>query len=153
MDFVLGDLIGLNKFYQTNLDEFLIKSINFKGEKLIRKLGLNDLGFDITKHDFHRIITHYTFENCKQHQFRMVNYVALYGFLRNVALILNLLAWYFTYSCIKSLKLSSEIDYLKLTILIASMLISYIGFMAFMKFYKRYTLEGLMLTVVDENLK
>jgi hypothetical protein len=33
------------------------------------------------------------------------------------------------------------------------MCLSYIAFMAYMKFYRKYTLEGLMLIVVDKNIQ
>ena len=157
MDYLLGNVLGFKKYYQSNLDEFLIKAIKFKVSKLIKKLSLNDpkviKDFNSRKDDFHRIVTHYTFENCKQHQFRMVNYVALYGFLRNVSLIFNCLAWYYLYDISKTFDLSSPINFNEIIFLTTLMLTSYIGFMAFMKFYRRYTLEGLMLVVIDENLK
>ena len=47
----------------------------------------------LKKFDFHRIVTHYSFENCKENQFRMLNYVASHGFLQNSVLICTLSAW------------------------------------------------------------
>ena len=57
---------------------------------LLNSKGLSNVDFinenDLITTDFNRIVHHYAFENSKEHQFRMVNYVALYGFLRNLVL-------------------------------------------------------------------
>ena len=108
--------------------------------------------FNAREHDFHRVVSHYAFENCKEHQFRMVNYVALYGFLRNLSLIFNFLSWIYLVYIIKSINFNNEIDYFKILILILLMFISFVGFMAFMKFYRRYTLEGLMLIAINDEI-
>ncbi|GAB3533150.1 hypothetical protein GCM10027443_18140 [Pontibacter brevis] len=159
LDYLLGQFFEFRNFYQKPLDSSLRNAVNIKVVALIKKLslvgeeGLNKSDYE--KHDFHRIVTHYTFENSKQHQFRMVNYVALYGFLRNFSFIFIILSWYWLYQLIyvQGLNFRHEFSVSKLLILITLMAISYIAFMAFMKFYRRYTLEGFMLLVVDENLK
>ena len=100
------------------------------------------------EYDFFRIFAHYTFEHTKSHQFKLINYVVLYGFLRTLTFIMVILFWYMTYLMI--ITKSIQFD-LRLLLLIG--LISYSFFMAFMKFYRRYTLEGLMLIAIDEELK
>lgn len=152
LDLILGSLFGLHVFYAKKLDPELINYILRKVKLLLSKLDL-PYRFDSDKFpefDFHRIVTHYVFENSKQHQARMSNYVALYGFLRNLALIFNILTWYLLYRLIlwNGLFYSESDIYL----LIIFSLVSYLSFMAFMKFYRRYTLEAFMLLVVDENL-
>lgn len=157
LDFILGQIFGFRYFYQKPLDKFLRESINHKVAILINQLGLADE--EITKDfnpkvdDFHRIVSHYTFENAKQHQFRMVNYVALYGFLRNLSLIFNIVSWYYIIQLLREAKFELELSFDKIFILIVIISIAYISFMAFMKFYRRYTLEGFMVLVVDENIK
>lgn len=151
LDLVLGEILCFKNFYTRKLDDFLIDLIKIKGQNLFNKLANKELiGYKEKKvrdFDFHRIITHYTFEHSKNHQFKMVNYVVLYGFLRTMTLISISTFWYifFTYF-FRLLDL-----YYMLTLGIIS-IISYIFFMAFMKFYRRYTLEGLMLIAINEDL-
>tara|TARA_R110000868_G_scaffold152203_1_gene376851 strand:+ start:2776 stop:3609 length:834 start_codon:yes stop_codon:yes gene_type:complete len=152
LDLVLGELLGFKNFYTRKLDKFLIDLITLKGQKLFNRLADGQLnGYDKIKvrdYDFHRIITHYTFEHSKNHQFKMVNYVVLYGFLRTLTLITTILIWYIL--CTQF----SELGNLTIiTILFLLSLIAYVFFMAFMKFYRRYTLEGLMLIAINEDLK
>lgn len=126
-----------------------------KANRLIQQLGIDKLE-DSKKYDegkgndfdFHRIITHYVYENSKHHQAKMSNYVALYGFLRTLSLIFNLLAIYFSIRiiCFLDFNLNNGIILFTLTG------ISYLSFMAFMKFYRRYTLEGLMIIVIDKDI-
>ncbi|MEZ4841750.1 MAG: hypothetical protein R2821_09665 [Flavobacteriaceae bacterium] len=156
LDFLIGNIIGISKSYEKGLDEFLKKSITIKVSKLLFKLKLTEQdnrdNFNPNNIDFHRIVTHYAFENCKEHQFRMVNYVALYGFLRNLALIFIILFWIYFLLGLKSINCNLEINWVLFKILIGLAIASFISFMAFMKFYRRYTLEGLMLIVVDKDI-
>ena len=82
----------------------------------------------------------------------MINYVALYGFLRNISLTSIILFWVYTYSGVKSFDFNHPIDTKILTIIFILGFISFISFVAFVKFYRRYTLEGLMLTLIDEEI-
>ncbi|WP_298537028.1 hypothetical protein [uncultured Algibacter sp.] len=152
LDLVLGEVFGFKNFYTRKLDKFLIALIKFKGKKLINKLAVGQLvefhNDNVRVYDFNRIISHYTFEHTKSHQFRMVNYVILYGFLRTLTLISIISFWYIL--IINFAEIKKAAVFLPLIIVGG---ISYIFFMAFMKFYRRYTLEGLMLIAIDENLK
>jgi hypothetical protein len=163
MDFVLGHLFGFKKFYTKKLDDFLIKIIKGNGNKLIKSIYENylideyengntelekELEIDMKEMDFFRIYAHYTFENSKNHQFKLVNYVALYGFLRALTLIAIILFWYIIYFICKY----SEFTVNNSSFLIVVAFVSYVFFMAFMKFYRRYTLEGLMLIAIDKEL-
>lgn len=152
LDLVLGELFKFKKFYTRQLDDLLIEMIKEKGGKLINVLFKNEEGntdgFTLRKYDFHRIFTHYTFENSKNHQFKLVNYVILYGFLRSLSFITICLFWYLGY-----LKFVIGNEFICWYHLLITALISYTFFMAFMKFYRRYTLEGLMLIVIDKDIK
>jgi hypothetical protein len=155
MDLVLGDMLGFKQFYTKKLDDFLIEIIRGNGEVLIRKIHSNFKSkkkdvkeINLTDKDFFRLFMHYTFENSKNHQFKLINYVALYGFLRTLTLISVILFWYFIYYIFKYSNFSVQ------TVIIITLIsfISYIFFMAFMKFYRRYSLEGLMLIAIDKEL-
>lgn len=141
-DILLGSFLRFRFFYTRPLDRFLQEIILDKGLKLIHKLHIRTQGgtIQIREFDFHRVFAHYTFENSKQHQGKLTNYVVLYGFLRSLTLICTLLFWY-------SLFQSSNCITWSITAGLG--LSSYIYFMAFMKFYRRYTLESLMLIAID----
>jgi hypothetical protein len=152
LDLILGDLLRFKNFYTRKLDDFLIGLIKEKGNSLVNKLFKNtennqSINKTINDYDFFRIFAHYTFEHSKSHQFKMVNYVALYGFLRVLTFILVITFWFVIYSMI----VSETLDF-NVWILIGISLTGYTFFMAFMKFYRRYTLEGLMLIAINEDL-
>lgn len=157
IDFIFGQKLHFKNFYHKGLDSYLTKVIKEKVVLLINSLGLstenNISENDLKKYDFHRIVTHYSFENCKEHQFRMVNYVAIYGFLRNLVLIFILASWYYFILSLNTLNIENKIDFQTILTNLGIMFISYISFMAYMKFYRRYTLEGLMLILVDKEIK
>tara|TARA_R110001632_G_scaffold28927_2_gene77027 strand:- start:50235 stop:51077 length:843 start_codon:yes stop_codon:yes gene_type:complete len=155
LDYLIGNLFGFKKFYTSSVDVFLEKVIKYKVDKLLDKLKLGEIN-DIKefkdgkakKYDFHRLITHYAYENSKNHQGKMSNYVALYGFLRNLCFIFNFLTIYFFLRVCLFLKF----DLVNTITLIILSILTYISFMAFMKFYRRYTLEGFMVIAIDKNL-
>lgn len=154
-DLFFGELLGFKMFYKKSLDSMLKDLIGYKSNRLLAKIGLHKikdperyLEGKTNGYDFHRIITHYAYENSKNHQSKMSNYVALYGFLRTLCLIFNLLTIYFVVRTI----LYSKINWENILITLILSGICYLAFMAFMKFYRRYTLEGLMIITIDENL-
>lgn len=156
LDLTCGKLIGIKKSYENSLDDLLKNAISYKVASLVDKLNLlkDDIvgKFDPKHQDFHRIVSHYAFENCKEHQFRMVNYVALYGFLRNISLIFTLVFWITIFPNLYTINFTHSVNWELLKLLSALGILSFISFMGFMKFYRRYTLEGFMLIVVDKDL-
>jgi hypothetical protein len=157
-DFILGKLLNFKAFYTKKLDNFLIDIITKKGIILFDKLVHGDYD-NIRNYDFNRIFAHYTYENSKNHQSKLTNYVVLYGFLRSLTFIVTLLFWYFiilifnSYDSVHSLycNIIKNTNLIVITTLLS--LVTYIYFMAFMKFYRRYTLECLMLIAIDKELK
>ncbi|MBA6154269.1 hypothetical protein [Gelidibacter maritimus] len=154
-DLIFGQFLGFKRFYTKELDKLLQDIIIHKLNKLLIKLGIQDIeGYTQFENglgnesDFHRIATHYAYENSKKHQSKMTNYVALYGFLRTLCFIFNSLALY----TIVRVWIYLEFDSKNILIILALSGISYLSFMAFMKFYRRYTLEGLMVIAIDETL-
>lgn len=150
-DFLIGECLNFKNVYTRKLDEFLIQIIREKGNVLINNLFKNKegkfTGKTLREFDFYRLFAHYTFENTKNHQVKLINYVVLYGFLRTLTLISVLIFWYLIYSI-----LIDKNNNINLIQLLFVSIISYVFFMAFMKFYRRYTLEGLMLIAIDKEL-
>lgn len=156
-DYILGNLLNFKAFYTKKLDDFLANLIKDKGLILFKKLNPKPQK-KISNYDFHRIFAHYTYENSKNHQNKLTNYVVLYGFLRSLTLISNLTFWFLVIKFLKnyntSLPMICNIHLSKTLIyfIFGFSLISYIYFMAFMKFYRRYSLESLMLIAIDTTL-
>ncbi|PNW27208.1 hypothetical protein BKP44_14035 [Formosa algae] len=153
-DYFLGEFFNFKEFYTRKADGFIIQMVKDKGLVLMEKLG-SPITKSLRDYDFHRIFTHYVYENSKNHQAKLSNYVALYGFLRSLCLITVIFFWFAFLKFLekiyidKSLKVLESVDLIYLVLIAIS---SYLFFMAFMKFYRRYSLEGLMLIVIDENL-
>lgn len=156
-DYIFGEFFGFKIFYTKKADNYIIETVKSKGVILLNQLG-TPLTKTLRDYDFHRIFSHYVYENSKNHQSRLTNYVALYGFLRALCLISVLFFWLLVYKLYKKAYLAETFnDYIKnskyiLVVILLTTFSSYIFFMAFMKFYRRYTLESLMLIVIDKEL-
>lgn len=136
----------LRQYFIKSLDKFLQSSIRLKFDVLARELGISEIERSKDS-DSHRIIYHYMYENFPGHRTKMDNYVALYGVLRSLTLISNIFIMYiwkcqacylcnnFTYDVL------CNYPYLKMMFIV---LIQFLFFMAFMKFYRRFTLESFM---------
>ncbi len=75
----------------------------------------------------------------------MQNYVALYGFLRTICLLAILLWWFALWSAFQS----PHGGWVSTLDLLWTAILAYLLFMAFMKFYRRFSLEVYMgLTAV-----
>lgn len=86
---VFESLLNL-RFFITKELPFGIKSmIESKIEKLPELIELNGIQNAEEIPDIHRIVMHFVYEYCQQHNVKFDNYVALYGFLRSLSLIFN----------------------------------------------------------------
>lgn len=157
VELFFGTLLNFKSFYSKGLDCYLMGVIRENVLLLLNSKGLSNGNKikegDLRNIDFNRIVHHYAFENSKEHQFRMVNYVALYGFLRNLVLAFVLSFWFYFIISLKTVDFSLFISWKMVSFNVLLMGLSFVAFMAYMKFYRRYTLEGLMLIVVDKAIK
>lgn len=152
LDLILVKWFGFWVFYVKPLDN-LLKTIILSKLKLFLKMqGITETNGlpqeKILESDFFRTIFHYYIEKSTNHISRFTNYLAMYGFLRTITLIMNLFFWYLL---VHFLYLN-EWTFNKVLALVISALISYVFFMAFMKFFRKYTLQGLMLLATDKDL-
>ena len=147
-DLFIGELFNLKDIYTRKLDDLLVELIKHKGLLLVNKLFEgNNTQIKLREFDFFRVFAHYAYENSANHQEKLNNYVALYGFLRTLTLISVITFWYSIYSSYR--QGNNFVDLCAIAII---GFISYIFFMAFMKFYRRYTLEGLMVVATDKDI-
>lgn len=147
---LFGKVLCMKRFYVKRLDKTLRNAIRNNRSDLARYLGVEHA----TSGDFHRIIYHYEYERMTIHAPKLDNYVALYGFLRSLVFIfdclfLTILIRY----ALPTIGLEGSADPEAVKLLLFAGILTYIFFMGFMKFYRRFTLEGLMCLVVDTSYK
>lgn len=119
----------------------LTENLNIQAESICNKKEKEGLG-----NDYFRIIYHFIFENSEKHSSKLQNYVALYGFCRNISFVFLVSFWL-------SLYFFTNGKHNYYSIIIYSLL-SFIFFTGFVKFYRRYTLEALMgVTVFNKHSK
>lgn len=147
--------LHMDPYFIKSLDNYLQSTIRLKFEMLVKKLSISKIKRPEDS-DTHRIIYHYMYENFPGHRAKMDNYVALYGVLRSLTLISNIFIMYiwkcqacylynnFTWDLMRSY------PYMKIGFMV---LIQFLFFMAFMKFYRRFTLESFMCMVSMETGK
>lgn len=139
--------LGWDRFFVKTLDTYLQNTIKEKRERLSKELGL--VKNDDDKTDFHRVMYHYEYENLGNHRIKMDNYIALYDFLRSLTLIFNMLCWYLIYLGDNDDLYNFKIYWFWLLVVIV---VTFLMFMSFMKFYRRFTLEIFMCLITDRSL-
>lgn len=146
-------LFHLYQYFIKPLDKYLQSTIGLKFKILEKKLDISKIEKSKDS-DTHRIIYHYMYENFPGHRAKMDNYVALYGVLRSLTLISNMFILYIWKCQVcyiwskRSWDLVWSYPYMKIGFMV---LIQFLFFMAFMKFYRRFTLESFMCMVSMES--
>lgn len=140
--------ICVRGFITKTLDKNTCAWISLKREMIMKKLSLCEDETYEDNVDYSRILYHY-YSHDKNPFFkqRIDNYVALYGFLRVTTLIINLLTVYI-------IVISLVNNCLLENLIVISLLIfsTYISFLAYSKFYRRYTLEIFMFLISDKDI-
>jgi hypothetical protein len=146
LDFIFGRLIGLENTYYKVFKDNERQTVENAIRNIFSKIGLNGpADLSETDYNWHKYIYHYIYENNTSHATKIQNYVALYGFARTVSMVFVFIFWtsifafftgYVSFSCTSFL----------VHLLLFSIL-SYIFFLGFTKFYRRYTDEILMAAV------
>ncbi|EPK5814132.1 hypothetical protein M0L10_004135, partial [Escherichia coli] len=131
-------------FHLANTTWLIIKEGYEKNFITNRQLLQDKNGLD---DDLFRLAYHYVYEFSKQHQTKIQNYVALYGFCRNICLIFIISFWLSVPTFIYRLCTHSDYLYSLLSIMLSFFFV-YVFYVGFVKFYRRYTLEVLMAFAV-----
>lgn len=146
--YTFGYLLEINEFITRPLDQYLRDAITAKIKNLITSLGIKENG---ENEDYHRLIMHYALINIPESQQKVNNYIALYGFLRAMAMLACLLSDYLMVKALLSINFGSPADWPLIICTFISFVMAYILFMGFVKFYRRTTLEDFMAIVVEKN--
>ncbi len=137
LDLLLGVLLRFRKQQAKVLDDHLIQTVEASIKPIIQVVISQAKTNE--QHDFFRIVYHYVLEKCSNHVPKMQNYVALYGFLRTTCLIFIVLIWLLIINAI----VIRDFGPSWMPILISS-LASYILYLDFNKFYRKFSLEVFM---------
>ena len=150
----IGKWLDLNKsVYTKKLGDPYIDLIKNKIVELFNLLDRN-LNIDFTKHDYNKLLIHHSYHINTAHQPKLMNYVALYGFLRVISFIFNILSVYLLLYIICLSKDKLIIDCSKtfspefITFLICAFM-AYVSYLGYLKFYRRYTQENLMILLLQ----
>lgn len=132
-------------FVTRPLDTYLKKNINEKVNDLNKELNMEVVLPEESK-DYHRLVMHYVYLNIQTSKNKTNNYLALYGYLRSTTLIMVLFTDWLFFVGAKSIWFNhdNDIDWASWIFFLSCWLISFISYMGFVKFYRRFTLENLM---------
>ena len=92
---------------------------------------------------------HYVYLNIPNSQRKTDNYIALYGFLRTMTLILCLFANFLFIKLLITIDCNAAIDWAGIIKMATIFLFCNILFMGFVKFYRRFTLENYMALLTE----
>ncbi|MBC7847838.1 MAG: hypothetical protein H7Y10_15260 [Flavobacterium sp.] len=152
LSITIGEVLDLNNsVYKKSLKEPYISLIKTKIEGLFRGLD-NNLQIDLIKHDYNKLLIHHSYNINVPHQPKLMNYVSLYGFLRVISFLLNLLSIFmllkiFLFNENLNINIFEEFNIESIILFISSFL-TYITYLGYLKFYRRYTQENLMILLL-----
>lgn len=141
LDYLFGNLCHARYLFARKLDTFtkqVIEENLNSGFKYVTDIGNLDKVGDADNENFFRVIYHFCLENVNVHQNKFQNYIALYGFLRALSFLFVMIFW--------GILFLSE-TYSQFIICGFFGLTSYIAYMGYNKFSRRFSLEVFMAYV------
>lgn len=142
-DILLGLLMNLRELYIKPAGKASVSVMKNSIAKIFSNVINQEIPFPdswFEKESFFRFCYHYALENAPNHNQKMQNYVALFGFTRTLTFIFVLFFWLFAWHTIEG-RMCPKLAYF---LILFSGSVGYIFFIAFNKFYRRYCLEALM---------
>lgn len=152
LDSVLSLLFGIDYYYTRKLSVRQIAMIKGKCEILFRNIGISEDSQKLFQGDNHRIVHNYYYENANKHSARMENCIAIYDFLRAMTLVMCVVFMIVFIRALLTIDFHSSIDWKTLGLLVFLAILSYILYMGFLKFYRKFTIENFMCLICDKNL-
>lgn len=141
--FTFAYFFDINGWMVRPLDEYLKNTLKLKEFKLANRLGINHP--DVNEEcDYHRIVMHYVYLNIPNSQRKTDNYIALYGFLRSISFVFSTTFLAFGAYALTTVDFTGSMNVDLVVVLLLFFTLSYICFLGFVKFYRRFTLENYM---------
>lgn len=150
IDLIIGRLLCFRRHYTNSIDETL-KSIITKRIDIFKEKHnkYNNNNSTPDSGDYFRLIYYYCYEKHGAFRVKFDNYVALYGFTRAISLVFCIYSWILLIQMIVDIINQTEYQDWHLIAFVLSSFLSYFFYLAFIKFYRRYTLEGFMCLTID----
>lgn len=148
IDFLLSKAFKTQKIINKELDPATQKMLKQKMEEILKRVSDSDTlpADSLMETNYFLYIYHFALENAPQHVPKMQNYVALFGLMRTLTLYFIIIFWVSAWHLIYS-----EADLQTIAITLPALSItSYLFYLSFMKFYRRFTLEAMMAAAVSE---
>jgi len=144
IDSVVRKIKTIDSLFAKSLEEPIINALKAK----IHVFAEQEAGIkpgDLDKCDVFRLIYHYVVEHSSNHLIKLQNYVALYGFLRTLCFISVVYFWISTVLAFISICGSDIWVILPFVGFTAAFAVaSWVLYLDFLKFSRRFTLEALM---------
>lgn len=141
------------------IDGFLVKGLDpFLKDIIEKKLSSLRVALHIPSNseygdaDMHRIVHEYYYNKCDCIRHTMDNYVGIYDLMRSLTLIMVIASWLVIFKNLKSFMWLAPINVRAVFLICIFLALTLLFFMAFMKFYRRYTLESYICLASDNNL-
>jgi hypothetical protein len=145
-----GVLLHMRPLIQKELDPLLKSAIHQKVVTFLEsQYDPKSMDEAIKQHDWFRLIHHRCIEHMPTHFEKIQNYTAFYGFARTMTLINVIFCWLVLIQGIINKESIGNIIALQFVFGI----VSYIMYVCFNKFYRKFTLEALMGFAVNEEFK
>lgn len=138
LDLIFGHLLGFKKFFTRSINVSLIPLVDKKMAKIYSERLLEPKDHDGELHiveEYFLPVYHYVIEKSDKHYTKSQNYVALYGFLRNMTLISLVTSWLLVFNIDPNEILFS------CYLLLGNLLLTYIFFLGYLKFFRRFSKE------------
>jgi len=152
LDMLFNKVLGSKELLNKPLDDLSKEILEQKVRSILKEHGqVNNTDIDLSAptNNFFLYIYHFALENTQNHAPKMQNYVALFGLMRTITFCFVVFfwvaMWHLTYN-------KSELKSLIVIVLITT-IPTYIFYLAFIKFYRRFTLESLMAACSVESIE
>jgi len=147
LEFVFGTVFRLNKHYTRKASDLVLNMLERKAGNFFRnyKFDSEGRGVNWEEFDYIRVLYHFSLEKSNSHPAKMQNYVAIYGFLRNLSFCFLLFSWvlifYFIY----------YVEFFIMAYVFCFSSASFVLYLSFIKFYRRFSLESIMAFLSVDN--
>lgn len=152
LDAFLSWRLGVDYYFTRKLPKQQVSMIRAKSTNLYKELNIYSFNRPVFQDDFHRIIHNYYYERAGRHSRRMENCIATYDFLRSMSFVFVVLFFVVLIGGVLSINFSLPIDWKRIAFIMGYAILSYVCYMGFMKFYRKFTIENFMCLICDKKL-
>lgn len=138
-------MIGMNDTFKKGIMDDLAKILRKKADKKLKALGFRRTSSLQYHGELFKLLYHYVIENKPHHRTKMQNYLALYVYARTISLSFVIFFWS---TALIHRNLIYDMQYWFSLLMLA--VFSSLFYLAFVKFYRKFTLECYMAIATHE---